>query len=216
LAAAAVVYNAAQMKRAAFYIDGFNLYHSILNLRDPKLKWLSLASLCKMLVPSRTETANSITYFSATATHRGAASIVRHKAYISALKSEGVECVLGRFKDRYQRCRACGHQWNHPEEKETDVSIAIRMVADGFQDKYDVCYLVSADTDLVPALKLIRSELPTKEIVAVSPPGRPHGQHIKTLAHRSLKLNRNQIERSKLPKVINWKGQTINCPPDYL
>lgn len=204
------------MKRAAFYIDGFNLYHSVLNLGDPKLKWLSLASLCQMLIPRRDEAISSITYFTATATHRGAGSIVRHRAYVSAVASEGVECVLGRFKDRYQKCRQCGHQWNHPEEKETDVNIAIRMVADGFLDKYDVCYLVSADTDLVPALTLIRNELPKKEIVAVSPPGRPHGQHIKTLAHRSLKLNRHQIERSRLPDTITWKGRTITCPPDYL
>lgn len=203
------------MKRAAFYIDGFNLYHSILNLRDPRLKWLSLAKLCNMLVPSRDERVAAITYFTATATHRGGGSIIRHRAYVSALQAEGVECVLGRFKDRHQQCRACGNKWNHPEEKETDVNIAIRMVADGFQEKYDVCYLVSADTDLVPALKLIRAELPQKEIVAVSPPGRPHGQHIKNLANRSLKLNRHQIERCRLPDQIRWKGHTIKCPPSY-
>lgn len=204
------------MKRASFYIDGFNLYHSILNLGDPKLKWLSLSSLCQMLVPSRDEAVESISYFTATATHRGPGSIVRHRAYTSALTSEGVECVMGRFKDRHQHCRNCNSRWNHPEEKETDVNIAIRMVADGFQDKYDVCYLISADTDLVPALKLIRDNLPQKEIVAVSPPGRPHGQHIKSLAHRALKLNRHQIERCRLPNTIVWNGQTINCPTDYL
>lgn len=204
------------MKRAAFYIDGFNVYHSIKNLNDPKLKWLSFASLCQLLIPSRDEAISSITYFTARATHRGPGSIVRHRTYVSALESEGVECVLGRFKDRHQQCRRCRHQWNHPEEKETDVNIAIRMVADGFQDKYDVCYLVSADTDLVPALKLIREQLPQKEIVAVSPPGRPHGQHIKSLAHRCLKLNRHQIQRCRLPNTIAWKGHTISCPPDYL
>ena len=75
---------------------------------------------------------------------------------------------------------------------------------------------IAADTDLVPALRLIRDQLPQKEIVAVSPPGRPHGQHIKSLAHRSLKLNRQQIERCRLPNTITWQGKAINCPSDYL
>jgi uncharacterized LabA/DUF88 family protein len=103
----------------------------------------------------------------------------------------------------------------HPEEKETDVNIAIRMVSDAYQNRYDVCYLVSADTDLVPPLQLIRSELAAKEIVAVSPPNRPHGQHIKSIAHRSLKLNARQIERCRLPEQISSGGQTITCPPEY-
>jgi hypothetical protein len=32
--------------RATFYIDGFNLYHAIDGLRDNRLKWLDLWSLC--------------------------------------------------------------------------------------------------------------------------------------------------------------------------
>lgn len=204
------------MKRAAFYVDGFNLYHSIDNLGDPRLKWLSLATLARMLVPSRDETVAAITYFSALATRRGPASIARHRSYVSALKAEGVEVVLGRFKDQPRRCFNCRHQWMHPEEKETDVNIAIRMVSDGYRDVYDVCYLVSADTDLVPPLQMIRNELPAKEIVAVSPPNRPHGQHIRSIAHRSLKLNARQIERCRLPDRIVGEGVTINCPPDYI
>src|SRR5690349_18010148 len=98
------------MKRAAFYIDGFNLYHSILNLGDPKLKWLSLASLCQMLIPRRDETVDSIVYFTATATHRGSGSIVRHRTYVAAMQSEGVECVLGRFKESRP---SVDERWSH-------------------------------------------------------------------------------------------------------
>jgi uncharacterized LabA/DUF88 family protein len=203
------------LKRAAFYVDGFNLYHSIDGLGDPKLKWLSLTTLAQMLIPKRDEAIESITYFSALATRRGHASVGRHRTYISALKAQGVECVLGRFKDRPRRCFACGNQWMHPEEKETDVNIAIRMVSDAYEDRYDVCYLISADTDLVPPLRLIRENLLEKEVVAVSPPNRPHGQHIRSLAHRCLKLNRDQIERCRLPNTLSYQGQPIVCPSDY-
>jgi len=202
-------------KRAAFYVDGFNLYHSIRDLRDDRLKWLSLTRLANMLIPSRDEAVVSVKYFSALAHRRGQESVARHRSYVSALEAEGVRCILGRFKNQPRHCRACGSRWQHPEEKETDVNIAIQMVADGYRDRYDVCYLISADTDLVPPLQMLRADLPEKELVAVSPPNRPHGQHIRSLAHRSLKLNRNQIARCRLPEEISFGQRTIICPSEY-
>jgi uncharacterized LabA/DUF88 family protein len=204
-----------EKKKAAFYIDGFNLYHSIKVLKNEQLKWLSLMSLAQMLIPKRDEEVVAVKYFSALAHKRGIASVEKHKTYISALQSEGVECILGRFKNQQRRCRACESTWQHPEEKETDVNIAIQMVADGFNNQYDVCYLVSADTDLVPPLQMIRKMLPNKSVVAVSPPNRPHGQHIRKIAHRSLKLNAGQLERCRLPNEFYVQGKKLSCPDDY-
>lgn len=202
-------------KRAAFYVDGFNLYHSIKDLKNDRLKWLSLMSLAKMLIPARDEQVVLIRYFSALAHKRGLDSVKRHETYIAALKSESVDCILGRFKGQPRNCRKCDNRWLHPEEKETDVNIAIRMVADGYEDRYDVCYLISADTDLVPPLQMIRDNLPNKEIVAVSPPNRPHGQHIKSIAHRAIKLNSNQLSRCRLPDAFAYQGKHQHCPPEY-
>lgn len=204
------------LKRAMFYVDGFNLYHSIKDLRDEKLKWLSLAQIAQLLIPKNDEKIVGIKYFSALAHKRGLASVKRHESYMAFLKSEGVECILGRFKGQPRVCRQCGNSWKHPEEKETDVNIAVHMVADGYDDIYDVCYLISADTDLVPPLQMIKRNLPAKTIVAVSPPNRPHGQHIRSIAHRALKLNSRQIERCRLPDEIELKGKTINCPVEYM
>lgn len=202
-------------KRAAFYVDGFNLYHSIKALNDDKLKWLSLYSLANLLIPTRDEYVATVKYFSAIAHKRGIDSVKRHESYIYALKSEGVECIMGRFKGQPRKCRNCGSTWSHPEEKETDVNIAIQLVADAFEDIFDVCYLISADTDLVPPLQMIKKKLPQKTIVAVSPPHRPHGQHIRSIAHRALKINSNQIARCRLPEQFEYEGKGIHCPPDY-
>lgn len=203
-------------KRAAFYVDGFNLYHSIKDLQNDKLKWLSLNSLANSLIPKRDEEVVFIKYFSALAHKRGMDSVKRHEAYMAALKSEGVSCILGRFKGQPRRCRACGSSWNHPEEKETDVNIAIHMVADAFEDQFDICYLISADTDLVPPLKLIKAKLPSKVLVAVSPPNRPHGQHIRNIADRALKLNAAQLGRCRLPDNFEFESKQMQCPNDYI
>ena len=63
-------------KRAMFYVDGFNLYHSIKNLKDDKLKWLSLAQIAQMLIPKKDEKVVGIKYFSALAHKRAVARCI--------------------------------------------------------------------------------------------------------------------------------------------
>lgn len=66
------------MKRVAFLIDGFNLYHSLRELErltKSPVKWLDLTRLCsaylhavRSALGERVELA-AVTYFSALATH---------------------------------------------------------------------------------------------------------------------------------------------------
>jgi uncharacterized LabA/DUF88 family protein len=207
------------MTRVILYVDGFNLYHAIADLRVPHLKWLSLHELGRRLIQQRTEELVCVTYFSAVATHlaqRDPSKIVRHQAYVSALEATGVECCMGRFKLKNARCRGCGHRWQTPEEKETDVAIAVRMVRDAFQDRFDTCYLVSGDTDLTPAIRLIQQEFPQKRLVTVSTPHRPHSAEILTLANRKTKITVPLLERCLLPETINApNGSIIRRPSEY-
>lgn len=202
-------------KRAAFYVDGFNLYHSIDNLKNNSLKWLCLQKLANELVPNRDEYVHSVKYFSAVATHRSPESMLRHRTYIAALQSQGVACILGKFKRQPKGCFACGSRWFNHEEKETDVNIAIQMIDDAYNDMFDVCYVVSADTDLIPPMRLLQSRFPEKTLVAVSPPDRPHGKEIRKIADRSLKLNVNQLSRCQLPDELEYEGRYIIRPDKF-
>ena len=203
------------IKRATFYIDGFNLYHAIDALRAPHLKWLSLQDLSSLLIPGKSQALEHVVYFSAYATHRPG-SMVRHRAYVSALEATGVECVMGRFKRNHVRCRSCRNQWDRYEEKETDVHIAVRIVDDAYSDSFDVCYLISGDTDLVPAIKILRHKFPEKAFVTISTPGRPHSAEILKHATGKLKLKRSHIERSLLPgTVITSDGRQVARPLEY-
>ncbi len=64
------------------------------------------------------------------------------------LKKQGVFIVFGKLI-------------RHPDktfhEKGVDVRIAVDMIKYARQNKYDVAYLVSSDTDLVPAIKEVQS-----------------------------------------------------------
>ena len=138
------------MTRIIAYVDGFNLYHAIDNLNRPALKWLDLNALITSLARAG-ETVTEVNYFSAYATWRPTA-YQRHIEYVKALEHAGVKCIMGHFKSKPRTCRSCGDQWVQHEEKETDVHIAARIVVDACEDRYDRAVLITADSDLVPAL----------------------------------------------------------------
>jgi hypothetical protein len=43
------------MKRVACFIDGFNLYHSVEELKKPHLKWLNLWGLAQAFIKPSSE-----------------------------------------------------------------------------------------------------------------------------------------------------------------
>lgn len=64
------------------------------------------------------------------------------------LKSQGIEIKLGYllFSD------------GRFHEKGVDVQIAVDMVRGSIRNEYDVTYLISSDTDLLPAIKIAKEE----------------------------------------------------------
>src|SRR3989344_4882929 len=53
-------------------------------------------------------------------------------------------------------------------EKGVDVKIAIDIVIDGIEDKYDTAIIVSSDTDLIPAIKYVQSKGKKVEYIGFS------------------------------------------------
>ena len=87
-------------KKVAVYVDGFNLYHGLDNLSKSYLKWLNLISLSEKFIDHQSEVIEKVYYFSAIATFRDKDTILRHRTYIEALETIGVEFVEGNFKNK--------------------------------------------------------------------------------------------------------------------
>jgi uncharacterized LabA/DUF88 family protein len=168
------------MRKVLAYVDGFNLYHAIDDLARPHLKWLDLHALANSIC-GKDETLVGVKYFSAYATWKTAA-VGRHRAYVTALRHTGVECVIGHFKEKHRRCARCGTSWVGHEEKETDVAIAVALVADAFTDAYHRALIISADSDLAPAIRIVEKHFLKKTINVIAPPGRKgHARDLKPL-----------------------------------
>lgn len=84
----------------------------------------------------------------------------------------GVTAVIGHFKEKQKKCLKCGAKWCAHEEKQSDVNFALHLLHQAHTDGFDKALLVTADSDLCPAIDLVLDTFPDKEIVILTPPRR--------------------------------------------
>lgn len=198
-------------QRTIVYIDGYNLYHAIDDLKDDSLKWVNLRTLAEGMLRTG-ENLHQVIYFSAYATHYPDA-YKRHRAYVSALQEERVKVVMGQFKKKFPRCGACGARYPTHEEKETDVNIAIHLIRDTLQDSYDRAIIISADTDMRSAVEMARTLSGTKLIDIVAPPGR---RKFARSLNPLFELTKGRIASARLKEKYVKDGALIcEAPPKY-
>ena len=158
-----------KIRRTIVYIDGFNLYHAIDDLHKPHLKWVNLWSLSESLLRDD-QTLTNVKYYSAYARWMPG---VYHRPiqYVKALEAKGVEVTMSEFKERRVTCYNCGASWTKHEEKETDVFLSADIVDDLRSDRFDVAIVITADTDIRPAINKV-IETKGKLVLVATPPKR--------------------------------------------
>ena len=200
-------------KRAAFYIDGFNLYHAVDNLKRPYLKWLNLKSLARAIAP-RSEAVKRVVWCSAVR-QQSKHKIKRHEDYMAALKAQGVICRMGHFVHATDGCNSCGHNWQLSVEKQGDVNLALSIAADAEDDLFDICYLVTADGDHAATARYLKERFPKKKLVLVTPPGRYHNRHIERFADACIEIETHHLEASLLPEMTKVRKRLLQ-KPDFI
>ncbi len=78
----------------------------------------------------------------------------------------------GSFDRKPKFCWESESYCRSPAEKKTDVGIAVTLIADGFENRYDKAFLVSADSDHVPTAERFRRSLGHKRLFLIAPPNR--------------------------------------------
>lgn len=204
-------------QRIISLVDGFNLYHAISALHRPELKWVDLRALSTVFLMSYSEELTNVYYFSAYADHVSQEKQDAQKAYIQAIEMSGAIPVLGQFKKKNRKCPACDHKWIGHEEKVTDVNIALFLLNLAYQDKFDRALVVSNDSDLAPAIRMVRKYFPQKRITSVASPGFYHSRELLKASSDKTKIRTEHLERALLPAVVsNAIGSTsISRPHEY-
>lgn len=145
------------MRRAALYVDGFNFYYGVRNhfkLEREKrgfslsgLVWCDFRALIERHFLDPDTTLLRIRYFTAPVTEGVEARPDEHERYRLWLRAAssiaGLKPVFGYYRSAPGALR---------EEKETDVNIAVEMLLDAAAGNFDTAYLLSGDTDQIPAV----------------------------------------------------------------
>lgn len=203
-------------QRSIVYVDGFNLYYGA--VRGGPYKWLDLQKYFNMLRPD--DDIQRINYFTALidGSHRQ-----NQEAYLQALETlPKVEIVLGKYKYKSVRCTlsACTfsgpRDFQVPEEKRSDVNIAISMIDDAYAGRTDRMIVVSGDSDLVPAIHMVKQRFPMVQVTVYVPsrnPKRGAAVEIRSAADKHKTLPLNLLARCQLPNPVRGGAQGVIHKP---
>ncbi len=213
-----------ESERTIAYIDGFNLYFGLRESGYRRYYWLNLRRLVQNLLRPNQKLVMT-KYFTARISAAACpenpalgeklrAKRQRQSDFLEALETlTDFRIFYGHYLHKPTTCRKCGHCWADHEEKMTDVNIATELLRDAFENKFDTAILLSADSDLVPPIRVIRELFALKRVVAVFPPAR-FSHHLKTVAHAHLLLGRPMLAKSQFPDQVQKPDGHVLQRPD--
>jgi len=198
--------------RTIVYLDGYNLYHGLMDRYDRKYLWLDLTRFALSLLSDPRQQLISTKYFTSEAPGGSTSdSWQRQQTYWKALKScPMLEVVKGSYREKAVRCKscrlaeaeckACGQKLVFRNEKRTDVNIATHLVRDACEGNFEVAILVSGDTDLVPAVEVVKEK--KCRIVVGFPPDRATNDMKDAAGGAAFKITEGQLKRSQFPRRV--------------
>lgn len=166
----------------------------------------------------------------------------KHQLYVKALIEQGVERVKGDFmpvtkeyvhnrndikfvtpKDYDRSLLPQRLEFKTYEEKRTDVNLAVQLFELAYLDLYDHAYIVSEDSDFVPAIETVQRRFSDKKFTAVLPPGvspkteKGHNKDIVKACGNVIELTAEILQASQLPDIITLKvdGSIIERPSTW-
>jgi hypothetical protein len=202
------------MQNVITYIDGFNLYFGLKDKGWKRYYWLNLVILAKSLLKPG-QKLQKVKYF----TSRVSLPIdkaQRQNEFIEALETlSELTIYYGKYQVNDITCTKCGHVMLKPNEKMTDVNIAVEMLADAF-DSFDVAILISADSHLTGPIKHIKKLFPQKQVIIAFPPSR-FSYELQKVADATFPIGRKKFAESVFPEQITKKdGYVLKCPKRWI
>jgi uncharacterized LabA/DUF88 family protein len=217
------------------YVDGFNLYNGA--LKNTTYRWLNLHTFAEKLCLGHSGT--KVKFFTAQVNRRfdDPQQPVRQRLYWRALRTlSAVEIIEGHFKTRTPRLpeessvvfieaelqagRSIAGlsptfvQVRRSEEKGTDVNIATHMVHDGHVARFDAAILVSNDSDLAEAVRIVYKELGRPVHIFRPQAIRPNAK-LQSVATTFNNIDVRHLASSQLPPTLTDSRGSFSKPPNW-
>ena len=202
------------MERIIVYIDGFNLYFGLRTKGWKRYYWLNLRKLALNILRGNQKLI-ATKYF--TSRISGPPDKVKRQGiFIEALETlENFHIYYGHYLTNTIECKKCGDIFPKPNEKMTDVNIAVEMLTDAFLDHFDSAIFISADGDLTAPIRKIRSLFPSKRVIVAFPPAR-FSFSLKEVASASFAIGRKKFAESVFPnEILKRDGFVLRRPAKW-
>lgn len=200
------------------YIDGFNLYYGALNKRGQGRKWLNLNLWLSKLLNGNEII--KIKFFTARVTGKfDQDKPLRQNFYLRALKTlPNIEIMEGAFINKnikIQINQDISLSGVVPEEKGTDVNLATHLVNDAHNKKFDVAVVVSNDSDLSEAIRIVNQELRIPVGIINPCMNRSFNKQITNYSSFKRQTRDSPILSSQFPMELNDSLGVFTKPPTW-
>ena len=199
------------MQRISFYVDGYNFYRGLRDKKWDRFYWLDMVKFCSEFLRAHQQLIE-VNYFSAIPKDHGKQERFDRFLSVNRLNSKFI-LHLGKFLEKTITVK--GEKIKTYEEKQTDVHIAVKMIRDVVLDKCDCSVLVSADSDLTPAIDFLREFKPHHKIFVYFPPNRfSYDLKQKSDVFIHLQNHKAKFEKSLLPESVSLPNGYILKRPE--
>ncbi len=206
---------------AVVYVDGFNLYYGA--TKGTPYKWLDISKMVELLLPKNQVL--KIKYFTALVNSRpqDPDQPLRQQMYLRALRTiPNLEIILGHFLTHVvsmplANCPPGKQQYVQvikTEEKGSDVNIATHLLHDGYQGAYAVAIVISNDSDLVEAIKIVRNDL-KKGVIVLNPFKDTPSQELNRAATFVKPIRQGVLAASQFPNQMQDQTGSFHKPLNW-
>ena len=200
------------------YIDGLNLYYRA--VQDTPYKWLDIVKLVEEKFPQNT--IRKIKYFTSIVQARSddPGKPRRQQIYLRALRTfSQIEIIQGRFQTSKVRMPLASPPHKtvevlRTEEKSSDVNLAVHLLNDAHNKDYDVAIVVSNDSDLAEAIRIVTQDLSLK-VGVVSPTTINRSQDLRRYATFIGEIRPGSLSRNQLPNTLTDDKGTFHKPKEW-
>src|SRR5690606_16796597 len=139
-----------------------------------------------------------------------------HISFIEALSTlPKIKIYYGTYQIKKSFDKNIQQHVTYPIEKKSDVNLACQLLLDAFKGNFDYAYIISADSDLLPPMEIIKENFPYLTLVACLPPRRSSSD-IKATTHEIHYIKEIVLSRSQLPlSVTKPDGTVLNKPEEW-
>ena len=222
--------------KAIAYIDGFNFYYGA--VKGTPYKWLNLRSLLEGMFPAFRVT--EIKYFTARVAGRwfDLQAPIRQEIYWRALRTlPNLSIIEGTFLTK-PKSMAIARARQYPlraalikllcpdmkcsengvllvrvlktEEKGSDVNLAAHLINDAHLNRFDEAIVVSGDSDLCEAVKIVTAQI--GKPVTVANPQRRVSRELGGVATHYRHVHESELKRNLFPPSLTDTHGTFTKP----